>query len=93
MKSRVLFVFVIATLLSFMGVAQARRHYNSGALESAPRAAIESQDNTTNLVVGTSRGPLVQASDTALMCLFKDANNSFCWKFQSPMLTIGWQWK
>ena len=30
--------------------------------------------------------PLVEASDCPKMCLFEDDDNSFCWKFQSPML-------
>jgi hypothetical protein len=37
MKS--LFVLFFATLLTIVG---ARRHYNSGAIESAPRPTIES---------------------------------------------------
>lgn len=78
MKTNSFILYFVATLL-ILGVVDARRHYNRGAIESSPRASIESQDNTTNAVIGTSRGPLVQASSGAKMCLFKDANNSFCW--------------
>lgn len=94
MKTNYFIIVLLATLL--VGIADARRHYNQGAIEAAPRDYIESQDNTTNAVVGTSRSPLVYASDSALMCLFKDVksnNNSFCWKYKSPMVTVGWQWK
>ena len=36
--------------------------------------------------------PLVKGTDCTTMCLFNDGLNSFCWKFQSPMLTAGWDW-
>ena len=37
--------------------------------------------------------PLVEGTDCVPMCLFRDSQNSFCWKFQSPMLTTGWDFK
>lgn len=48
--------------------------------------------------MGTRYSPLVEAStDCPEMCLFKDQdpegkNNSFCWKYKSPLITLGWEW-
>lgn len=57
MKTNYFIVVLMATL--FIGIADARRHYNHGAIESSPRPFLESQDNSTNAIIGTSRSPLV----------------------------------
>jgi hypothetical protein len=57
MKTNYFIVVLMATL--FIGIADARRHYNRGAIDSAPRPFLESQDNSTNAIIGTSRSPLV----------------------------------
>jgi hypothetical protein len=46
--------------------------------------------------MGTRYSPLVETStDCPEMCLFKDQdpdgyNNSFCWKYKSPLIKVGW---
>jgi hypothetical protein len=41
---------------------------------------------------GEVYSPIVEASDCTSMCLFSDQHNSFCFKFQSPVLKSGWEW-
>jgi len=79
----------LATVLAMTG-SDCKRHLDD--TEFGRRIPIASNDNTLTALVGTPYSPLVQGTDCTPMCLFKDAQNSFCWKFQSPMLTAGYDW-
>ena len=74
----------------------ARKHLDREGM-MPQRLAVVSDDNI-NQAMGTRYSPLVEAStDCPEMCLFKDQdpdghNNSFCWKYKSPLITLGWEW-
>ena len=70
---------LIATVLSLTTGTDAKRHLDD--TEFGRRIPIASNDNTLTALVGTPYSPLVQGTDCTPMCLFKDAANSFCWKF------------
>jgi len=79
---------VIATLMT---ATSAKRHLDND-IENH-RASISLQDSTLERETGIVQSPLVEGADCVNMCLFQDQHNSYCWKFQSPMLTVGWDWK
>lgn len=38
------------------------------------------------------RQPNVEGSTCTAMCVFEDANNSWCFEGTQPMMTAGWTW-
>mgnify|MGYP006089192743 CR=1 FL=1 len=43
--------------------------------------------------IGTNESPIVSAGACTDMCLFNDGQNKWCWRFESPTLEVGWEWK
>lgn len=80
---------VVATVCILGG--DARRHLDDTA--TGRHQQIVTNDHTQLAVTGTQYSPLVEGTDCEVMCLFKDTHNQFCWKFQSPMLTAGYDWQ
>lgn len=70
---------------------QAKRHLDDSVNSRHLVLATPNQDYTE--ATGEAVSPLVEATDGVPQCLFRDAENSFCWKFQSPMLSAGWDFK
>ncbi len=79
----------IATVFSLSDV-NARRHLDD-QIEHR-RNAVE-LDSSYSEATGDVFSPLVEGTDCTPMCLFEDKYNSYCWKFQSPMLQMGWEWQ
>jgi hypothetical protein len=84
------FFKTILAAAAILGSVDGRRHLDDTSM--GRRHPVVSEDSTQMALVGTTNSPLVQGTDCTLMCLFKDTHNSFCWKFQSPMLEAGYDW-
>jgi hypothetical protein len=79
----------IATVFSVAEV-DARRHLDNDIEHR--RNAVELDSSYTE-ATGDVHSPLVEGTDCTPMCLFEDKYNRYCWKFQSPMLQMGWEWQ
>ena len=82
---------LLATVLFSTGDVEAKRHLDDSTHSRHLELAVP--DDEYQGAVGELVSPLVEGTDCTPMCLFRDAHNYFCWKFQSPMLTAGWDWK
>ena len=86
----------IVTSAVLLSGSDARKHLDRDASQPQRLAVISHDD--VNEALGTRYSPLVEASsDCPEMCLFKDQltsgkNNSFCWKYKSPLIKCGWEW-
>jgi hypothetical protein len=61
----------------------ARRHLDDDIEHRRNTVAVDSSYSEATSEVFS---PLVEGTDCTPMCLFEDKYNSYCWKFQSPML-------
>ena len=83
-------------IMALAAFVQARRHLhgeddNSGV--PTLREPLISNDHNQAAAIGTQESPLVLASGSDEMCIFKDAlGNEWCFEFRSPMFSIGWEW-
>lgn len=82
---------ILATMLLTAGEVQGKRHLDDKVNRHHLELADPNEEYTA--VTGEMHSPLVEGTDCVPMCLFRDNKNSFCWKFQSPMLTAGWDFK
>ena len=92
-KIKMITILLIALNLT-SHTSDARRPL-SGVSEFDSRRPVVSQNSNINKAIGTRHSPLVEAGTTCpALCFFKDdLGNQWCWNFESPALTIGWNWE
>ena len=72
----------------------ARRHLDLDPdAFDAPRVPVQNAEQSQANALGTVNSPLVKGTDCTELCLFKDDHNEWCAKFQSPVVTLGWDFE